>query len=131
MMEKTEKDITIFKTDSTNAVRMIAIEDIRPGMYVTPMSMIDEQTPFFSAACGEWDADRKPIRYRLMSSGAGFPFKVIDVCVPFVLAEDPEREHVVFDVRRYRLARLPKSFGKGAMLRIRDDIKRRREQKRK
>jgi len=130
-MEKTEKDISIFRSDTISAVKMIAIDDIRPGMYVTPMSMIDEQAPFFTTICDERGSNRKPIRYRMISPGAGFPYKVIDACVPFVLAEDPEREHVVFDVRRYRLAHLPKSPGQGSMMRIRDDIKRRRQRKRK
>ncbi len=48
------------------------------------------------------------------------PLKVIDICLPFVLAREPGGSHRVVDLRHVRLARLPEVFARPAMERLKD-----------
>ncbi len=48
------------------------------------------------------------------------PLKVIDICLPFVLARQPGGSHRVVDLRLVRLARLPEVFARPAMERLKD-----------
>lgn len=53
----------------------------------------------------------EPPRLTLISDEAGRPLKVVSLCRPFVLVEDPNGQHVPLDLRSRRLARLSGSYG--------------------
>lgn len=47
------------------------------------------------------------------------PFRVVEVCVPFVLVAEPDGAHRTLDLRRHRLARVSDRFGQRAFARLR------------
>ncbi|TVQ30602.1 MAG: hypothetical protein EA376_12125 [Phycisphaeraceae bacterium] len=100
------------KPTTTRAARTLAPEDIRPGMYVTAMFIIDEDLPLFDASDVR-DERVRPLRWR-RAPWATAPGRVVDVCLPFVLIEEPSGDPVQVDVRRTILARLSKRYGRSA-----------------
>lgn len=99
--------------------RLIGPEDVRPGDYVTVAHATYELIP---SPCDErWRRDPGPVRITVMPCCAGRPLKVIDRCAPFVLVEDPDSTRYTLDLRRLRLARLSKRYGRSAFKQIRRD----------
>ncbi len=96
--------------------RSIGPEDIKAGDYVTIAHTTYELVP---DECGSFQRELEPRRITIMSWEAGKPLKVVDVCLPFVLAKDPKGTHVTIDLRRHQLARLDDAFGKKAYKAIR------------
>lgn len=97
--------------------RLIGPEDVRPGIYVT---VSHETFEFVPRLHGKPEAGGvEPIRVTFIPHHAGRPFKVVSVCLPFVLVKDPWDRHHPFDLRCHRLARLSASFGKTAFKRMR------------
>ena len=97
---------------STEPSRLIGPEDIELGDYVTVSHETFEYVP---SACKR---DIKPSRVTLMVDNAGRPLKVVSVCQPFVLVEDPNGKHYPLDLRRHRLARLSMTYGNTAFHRM-------------
>src|SRR5262245_50942731 len=91
--------------------RSLAPEDVREGDYVTVSRQVIELLPMF---CDE--AWRKPEvqRVRVMPGWAGYPLRVVRVCLPFVLAKNPQGQGVTLDVRRHELSKLTDDYGKKA-----------------
>ena len=92
--------------------KMIAPEDIRPGQYITILSIVDEVPSYM------WDhidpavlAPEKLVRIEHMWSG-GQVLKVKEVCLPLVFIRTPCGGLHTIDVRRFRLARLSDSYGR-------------------
>jgi hypothetical protein len=92
----------------------LAPEEIRPGDYITPLTVIAE-VPSFWWCAEAWRLPlNEPIRMRLMTTCDGVPLRVQSVCLPFVLAKHPGGHSMTIDVRRSQLARLDRSFAKRA-----------------
>ena len=54
----------------------------------------------------------KPVSTLWLPFGQNEPVKVKQVCLPFVLAKQPDGKLRTLDVRRYRLALLPDEYGR-------------------
>ena len=56
------------------------------------------------------------------------PLKVLEICLPYVLAEDPLGRPRMLDVRATRLARVSDRFGQAAFERYRSERERRKRE---
>lgn len=96
--------------DTCTLAKSLAPEEVRRGQFVAILHVIDELPSFL------WDADAtllpydEPVRIRFVSPGGGVPLKVKSVCLPFVLVKAPTGDNYTLDLRRYRLARLNRSY---------------------
>jgi hypothetical protein len=90
------------------ASRLIGPEDIRPGQYVTVAEETHEIMPVGSDR--ECKIVIEPQLVTMRCHWSGIPFKVVSVALPYVLARDFERDPVMLDLRRFRLAVLPAEF---------------------
>ncbi len=97
------------------SIRVIAPEDLEPMMFVVE----HERLVVIGTSC---DVPGRPpeIRRVWMPAHDSTPLKVIDICMPFVLAREPGGTHRVVDLRHVRLARLPEVFARPAMERLKD-----------
>jgi hypothetical protein len=90
--------------------KALAPEDIRPGDYVTPLSVVAEVPSFY------WWADAwslpadQPVRIRFTAPSDGVPLKVKSVCLPFVLMKQASGERITLDLRKWRVARLDRDY---------------------
>lgn len=89
--------------------RRLAPEDFAPGMYVTILHAVVERWP--SAFCEAYEWKSPPVYHQLVPPFAGMPFRVVGVCLPFVLLQRADGVHWTGDLRRYRFARLSDRFG--------------------
>ena len=94
--------------------KALAPEEIVPGDYVTPLSLIAEVPSFWWCAEAWRLSPEEPIRMRFMATCDGLPLRVRSVCLPFVLTKQPSGRFVTMDVRRCQLARLDRAFAKRA-----------------
>jgi hypothetical protein len=88
--------------------RAVAPEDVRRGDYLTVLHQISELLPFWQTH--SWDGT--VVRVQHLPSRAAVPVQVVDVCLPLILVRSPRGKAGLVDVRRYRLARVPESFGR-------------------
>ncbi|MEM1012640.1 MAG: hypothetical protein AAGI46_10535 [Planctomycetota bacterium] len=99
------------KTDKKKLVgvsRLIGPEDLKVGLWVT----VAEQTYM-------GPADEQPhgggvidtVTWTGAHCRTGEPFEVRAVALPFVYATDADGDVTTLDLRRQRLARLPKAYG--------------------
>jgi hypothetical protein len=97
-----------------SVAKPLAPEDVRRGDYV---AVLDEMYEIPSYCWCE-DAALHPrdelVRIRLIPAQDAPPHKVKSVCLPFVLAKQPTGERRTFDLRRTRLARLDRHYGRSA-----------------
>jgi hypothetical protein len=117
------------KTLTTRLARAIAAEDIRPGIYVAELNVIEEHVPF---ACDIESMKRLdgPVRLRWLPMDVD-PVKVVAVCLPYVFVRGADGDHRTVDVRRVELARLPKAYGRAVWRALREDAQRARGGKRR
>ena len=96
--------------------RLIGPEDVRPGIWVT----VSEVTHRLPDACDDGFSPAGELRrlgtmtWTGPSMIAGMPLLVQAVSLPFVLTTDAEGEPWELDLRKHRLARLPKQCGRRA-----------------
>lgn len=104
--------------DDLDISKPVAPEDLKTETYVAALSMLIEHLP-----CEESPWKRpEPVRtVWLPTENAGVPLRVVEVCLPFVLVEQPDGKHQTLDTRRYRLARLSERYAKKAVKRLRGD----------
>lgn len=90
--------------------RLIGPEDVRPGQFVT----IAEAT--WQILCVPFDCDSfSEPRVRHVTGwpeSSGWPLRIERVCLPYAFAETVSGAHVVIDLRRHRLSKLSKSYGR-------------------
>ena len=97
----------------------IAPEDIRSGDFVSVLHVICE---FLSVSpCDGIPAwqEIEVRRVHLMPWKTEAPMKVVEVCLPYVLVQQPDGSHRTLDVRRARLARVSQRFGRRTFKRLR------------
>ena len=106
------------KRRELDIAKVIAPEDIREGMYVALFSETVEHWP-----CGDDGAatskPARPARMDWLPDDGAAPVRVAAVCLPFVLVRRTDGKLGTLDVRRYRLARVSKRFGRRAFERPR------------
>jgi hypothetical protein len=96
----------------------VAPEDLQPEMYVAALTMMIELLP---RGCDEpeWKKPEVVRTVWLPVEDVGVPLRVVEVCLPFVLVEQPSGKHQTLDTRRYRLARLSDQYAKKACKKLR------------
>jgi hypothetical protein len=100
----------------TPIAKPVAPEDLRPETYVSVMSITIELL-----WCDEGAPWSRPGLIRttwLPGADAGTPLRVVSICLPFVLVEQPTGAHQTLDVRRFRFAQLTGEFGRKAFKRL-------------
>lgn len=103
------------------AARALPAEDLHPRDFVLVMHVLEEIFPL-------WDCDAvykpKPemIRWwKLPDEGEQKIYRIVEVCLPFVLVQDAKGERAMLDVRKHRLARVSPRFGKGAFAKVAEE----------
>ena len=111
------QDRKMEKKDEKTISKALPPEDIRPGDYVSVTHVLGEFLPCFSEM--PW----QPVELIrvMMLPWQVQPMKVVEVCLPFVLVRKVSGKHETLDVRRYRLARVSKDFGRKAFKRLQID----------
>ncbi|MBK8913907.1 MAG: hypothetical protein IPM64_04760 [Phycisphaerales bacterium] len=99
---------------NSRIARPLAPEDIRPGDFVVPLIVLSEERTFMRTP------DQPLIeRASLLPTDEQLcVVRVVSVCIPFVLAETHDGASRLIDVRRQRLARLPRAFGRQVFQRM-------------
>lgn len=90
--------------------RPLAPEDIAVHSYVAVLTETVELLPFWiiDSPC---DIDRvRPVRWSRAPVSAGWPLKVIAVCLPFVLVKSVRKDVATLDVRQCALAELSPEY---------------------
>ncbi len=96
----------------TKPSRVIGPEDVRCGDYVTVTHTLYE---YIQDPCSSTPGHEIPIaRVTVMSDDAGKAKKIVEVCLPFVLVKDATGKLDSLDLRRHRIARLTKAYGRRA-----------------
>jgi hypothetical protein len=90
--------------------KSLAPEEIRPGDFVAILHVVCELPSFLWCADASTLPLGEPVRVQFAPEHGGVPLKVKSVCLPFVLVKSPFGDTRSLDVRRYRLARLDKSY---------------------
>lgn len=116
-------DTTTKKVDS-QAVRRLAPEDIKPGQFVTIHKRTGEVF-YMASACESAfvEPSVKVLRFGYTPEHSGLPFRVKEVCLPFVLASNPEGQFVTLDTRKMELVALSDGYGKEAFKSLRQTHK--------
>ena len=105
----------------------IAPEDIRRGIYVAVLHVIDQCYPCWFDR--PWrDA---PINIRMLPDDEPRPLRVIEVCLPFVTALRPNGTVTTLDVRRHELARLDDAYARRVVKRLRAPRRQREKSERR
>lgn len=94
------------------AAKEVAPEDLRAGDFIAPLAAIEECVPFL-CTCDPVNPSVPVARYETLEISCDL-VRVRGVCLPFVLVEDRGGRLHTIDVRRYRLARLPRAYAKRA-----------------
>ena len=63
-------------------------------------------------ACGASLSPHELVRLRIIPKTAGYPLRVIAICLPFVYAKTPSGKTVTIDARRTQLVRLHRTCAK-------------------
>lgn len=98
--------------------RVLAPEDIRPGKYIAVMHEIGEYLPLVCAGDQDWRRVEL-LRVLWLPQDESVPLRVSQVCLPFVLVEQPDGKCCTFDTRRYRVAKVPRKYAQNVWRRLR------------
>lgn len=101
------------KTTNTRPTtsRAVAPEDLRVGDYVTVAHRTYQLVPLDPFTPGDV---LQPQSIRLIPDEAGECYRVVALCLPFILTRSAGGGHPTLDVRQVTLRRLDKRFGKAA-----------------
>lgn len=94
--------------------RLIGPEDVKPGQFVTVAEVTEQYVYLPAEACVGGNVEPRVAAVTLRSAAAGWPFRVEQVSLPYVLVIAPDGERYAADLRRHRLARVRKRYGKAA-----------------
>lgn len=124
MDTKTQKK----KTRAPSAACAVAPEDLRRGDYLAVTHTTYQLVPWPDNA---WCSELKPLSIRLMPLDGTETFRVLAVCLPYVLTRVASGGHRTLDLRRHHIRRLDDSFGKQAFRAQRDSKKEKRSGRRR
>jgi hypothetical protein len=96
----------------TRVAATIAGEDLACGDYVALLNETVDFPSFLWDACGSSLSPHELVRLKVIPATAGFPLRVIAICLPFVYAKTPGRETVTVDTRRTQLVKLHRKSAK-------------------
>lgn len=113
------------------AARPFTPDDLRPGdgvtvAHVTAQILACEDPP-------PGDDENRVLRAKLIPESAGYPLRIKQVCLPFVLVKSPTGDHATLDLRRHHLLRLDDAYTRAAFKALdpkRKERKRDRKKKR-
>ena len=107
----TPKSETDAATTQSAAAKLLHPEDISVGDEITPaIQSYDYPSFFWCAADPAIMPPDETIRLNFFPSETSKPFKVVAVCLPFVLCERTDGKFTTFDVRQVQLMRLSPNF---------------------
>lgn len=95
--------------------RHVAPEDIAVGDYVTVAHVTYE---FVGDCSSVPEQTVTPKRVTFMSPCAGRPLRVMSICLPYLFVREPEGGHDMLDLRRHRIMKLSKTYGKKVFKRL-------------
>jgi hypothetical protein len=95
-----------------SAAMTIAGEDLACGDYVALLNETVDFPSFLWDACGASLSPHELVRLRVIPSNAGYPLRVIAICLPFVYVKTPGGETATIDTRRTQLVRLHRKCAK-------------------
>ena len=107
--------------------KTVAPEDLRVGLDVTVLHYLRENPGVY----GMFGAPREaptPVRWTERPRRPVPPLRVVGLCLPFVLVEDPLGSPRTLDVRSVRLVRLDESFAALVRERFRAEAERRKKE---
>ena len=110
----------------TTVAARIAGEDINQGDYVATLNEIYELPSFLWSCSGATSPVDEPVRIRFIPCDAGYPYKVVAVCLPFVYAKRPLGGVNVIDTRQQQLVRLNPDRSRSVWKQIRKTLKKKR-----
>ena len=99
-----------------NAIRALPPEDIRPGQCVCVLNELWE-LPRCMLDCA-LPGDTAMAQFVCLPDEDEVPMRVVEVCLPFVLAERADGQPRTLDVRRFRLARVSPKFARKVFARM-------------
>lgn len=97
---------------SISTTRILAPEDIAPGQFVSAIYRIYERPA--GSCCDESIASREVGVLRCRLNADDGPYRVLEVCLPFVLVEDADGDKSQLDTRDTTIARLSDAYGERA-----------------
>lgn len=101
----------------------IAPEDIDPGTYIMPLSERHEfvhPSPF--SPC-EASMPLRIAKLTMLPSMTPAPWKVVGVCLPFVLVQNVDKSYELLDTRRLTLAQVNEEFAHRCIKHMRNSQK--------
>lgn len=102
--------------------RSLAPEDICAGIYVMTLHT---QHQFIDSMCTpNGGTEYQVIPVVMRPETTQLPRKIVEVCLPYVVAQGYDKMTTVIDTRSERLARVTKSFAKSAIQPYRAKLKR-------
>lgn len=101
------------RTKSLSLARLIAPEDLAPGVYINVLHDVEESHPLF-ASCEPSAPPPRVSTYASIPQWPLGPLRVVAVCLPFVLVEFDCGQKRQLDVRRAALVRVPEEYAKAA-----------------
>lgn len=108
------------------AAATVAGEDLACGDYVARLNETVDFPSFLWDACGASLSPHDLVRLKVIPDTAGYPLRVIAICLPFVYAKTPGGETVTIDTRRTQLVRLHRKCAKVIWRKLRSAPKRQR-----
>jgi hypothetical protein len=105
----------------------LAPEDIQPGTYIAVLAEVQEHLPLFFAPDAKYQRI-EPLKVSMLpcmceSCAGGEPLKVLEVCLPFVIAKRPGGDLRTLDTRQHSLARLSDHYGQTVFKMIKEKAK--------
>jgi hypothetical protein len=101
----------------------IAGEDLACGDYVARLNETIAYPSFLWDAFGSSLSPHELVRLRIIPDTAGYPLRVIAVCLPFVYVKTPGGETTPIDTRRIQLVKLHRKSAKAIWKRLRSKPK--------
>ena len=94
------------------AAATVAGEDLAYGDYIALLNETVDFPSFLWDACGASLSPHELVRLKVIPDNAGYPLRVIAICLPFVYAKTPSGETATIDTRRTQLVRLHRKCAK-------------------
>src|SRR5688500_17343729 len=93
--------------------KSLAPEDLGEDDYVAVSRQTIELLPLFCDG-DSWLRKPEVVPVRITPGYAGYPMRVVRICLPFVLVRDPNGAAITLDTRRHELVKLSEAYGRKA-----------------